>query len=75
MINQGGIQFMSLKGNHDFVGFHVSDDAGNNLTVKLSLEQLKLLVIESSKILIERGDEEVSRIRYSDGGGEYIIND
>jgi len=75
MINQGGIQFMSLKGNHDFVGFNVSDDAGNDLTVKLTLEQLKILVIESSKILVAKGDADITRTTYSDGATQYIVND
>jgi hypothetical protein len=75
MIEQGGIQFLSLKGNTGFVGVNVRDDAGNDLTVKLSHEQLKLMVIEASKVLIRDGDTEISKTTYSDGGTQYTIND
>jgi hypothetical protein len=75
MINQGGIQFMSLKGNHDFVGFHVNDDEGNNLTIKLNLEQLKALVIEGSKILAKADVEGVTKTQYFGGDTQYTVND
>lgn len=75
MIEQGGIQFLSLKGNHDFVGFNVTSDGGENMTVKLSLEQLKLLVIESSKILVARDVDGVEKSTYFGGDTQYIIND
>ena len=75
MIEQGGIQFLSLKGSTEFVGFNVTDDAGNDLTVKLSIEQVMLLAIESAKILVAREVDGVTKTEYFGGDKQYTIND
>lgn len=75
MIEQGGIQFLSLKGNSDFVGFNVTDESGNSMTVKLSLEQLKILTLEGANILNKKDVNGVGRTQYSNGDVQFHIND
>lgn len=72
MVQNGNAGMMKVE---DGVFISVSSGEHNSMTVQITLEQLKELVVQGSKILAQESDLGVSKTQYFGGDTQYTVND